>query len=337
MSQQPSKASKLMIYIAGVPSVSTKAELIEYFQEFGKIKSIESRFCRGENTRNPAIGSPSKVYWLLEAQDQETYASILNFSPCIFQDRKLYLAPFKSGIDLVMHNNSIAKKRVLVKKVPRWLPEHSLIKAIEKGFGPVDTFFKFESDTSHPQKFGEAPKTRKAHTYSVTFKNKSDRDEVVRVGQIQLARDVVVAVEKFMHTSELRKIKQQTGVGDSVDHSKSPNLPFAKRSKIRSKAFKGIKNSAKTLDEFPSLISSQERRSLRADERLQKYLAPMRPEIYESTKPTERRYHEAKYGLVTTTDCTNLSGNFDWGLNVRFNLAQKTINRSFIGRVPDLY
>lgn len=325
MSQQSSPASNFLIYVAGVPSAATKEELKGFFERFGLIKSVEMRLCRGENNRNGSVGSPPKVYWLLEAVDHPTYKAILNCYPCIFCDRKLFLAPFKSGVDLVMHNNSIAKKRVLVKKVPHWLPEIALIRAIEKGFGPVDTYFKFQSDSIHFQKLEDSIKMRKTHTFSVIFQHKPDRDTIVRAGQLHIARDLVVTVEKFMHTSELRKNKQQGRLTriQSNQHGK-----LTRHRTGASKANQGANGSVRTLDDFSSLPLSGECPQFQAiDGRLQKYVELPSPHHSASSKPTQRIYYEQQQDSAVLTRLALSSASFGAEENIRFNLAPSTISR----------
>ena len=324
MSQQSSPASNFLIYVAGVPSAATKEELKGFFERFGLIKSVEMRLCRGENNRNGSVGSPPKVYWLLEAADHSTYKAVLNCYPCIFCDRKLFLAPFKSGVDLVMHNNSIAKKRVLVKKVPHWLPEIALIRAIEKGFGPVDTHFKFQSDSNHLQKLEDSTKMRKTHTFSVIFQHKPDRDAIVRAGQLQIARDLVVTVEKFMHTSELRKNKQQTRL---TRIQFNQNGKKTRQKAGTSKAHQGANGSVKTLDDFSSPLSVVGPQFQAIDGRLQKYLEIPSSHHSAPPKPTQRIYYEQKQDSAVLTRLALSSASFGAEENIRFNLAPSPISR----------
>lgn len=327
MSQQSSPASNFLIYVAGVPSAATKEELKGFFERFGCIKSVDMRLCRGENSRNVSVGSPPKVYWLLEAADHSTYKAILNCYPCIFSERKLFLAPFKSGVDLVMHNNSIAKKRVLVKKVPHWLPEIALIRAIEKGFGPVDTFFKFQSDSNYLQKTEDSTKMRKTHTFSVIFQNKPDRDAIVQAGVIEIAKDLVVTVEKFMHTSELRKNKQQ---GRLTKLQSTRNGKQGKKLISGSKAHPGANKSVQTINDFSSPSSGLVPRFQAVDGRLQKYLNTPSSHYSACSKPTQRIYHQQKQDSAGMTRPALSSASFSAEENMRFNLAPSPMSRQNI-------
>jgi len=180
---------------------------MEFFQKLGPVKSVQPRLCQAELSRQNSPDALPKVYWLLEAEDITSYKAILGMEPCIFRGRKLYLAPFKSGTALIMHNNSIARRRALIKRVPSWLSEYALINLIERAFGPVFTYFRYQSDKSEFGSVRPASRIRKFFTYSVTFENKSDRDDIVNAGCIQIAQDVVVTVEKFVHKNAKKKKK----------------------------------------------------------------------------------------------------------------------------------
>jgi hypothetical protein len=216
-----------MIFIAGVPSESTKSELIEYFQKLGKIKSIQPKLCQTKPSRINSAPGQAKLYWLLEAADYISYVMILDYEDCYLKGRKLHLAPFKSGTSLIMYNNIIARRRALIKKVPSWFPEQKLINLIERGFGPLASYFRYKPDKDDSPVLDAPSRIRKFLTYSVTFQIKSDRDDIVRVRCIHIAHDIKATVEKYVRRNarkhKILSAQQKSGEDSTEANTGSPN------------------------------------------------------------------------------------------------------------------
>lgn len=199
----------LSIFLAGAPGTSSAFSLQQFFQQFGKIYSVEAKPCRGEELVSSQKTSKPKYFWIIRTSDKETFDRIMSARPIYFAGRKLHLTAFRSGIQLILHNHRTSKKRVLVKRVPTWIDESYLINLIEQNYGKIQTYFRFEPDPSKPQNANLSAPARHSFTYSVTFLRKSDRDSIIAEGRLQIAKDVSVPVEKFMHTAELRKVQMQ--------------------------------------------------------------------------------------------------------------------------------
>ena len=199
----------LSIFLAGAPGTSSAFSLQQFFQQFGRINSVEAKPCRGEELVSSHKASKPKYFWIIRTSDKETFDRIMSARPIYFAGRKLHLTAFRSGIQLILHNHRTSKKRVLVKRVPTWIDEAYLINLIEQNYGRIQTYFRFEPDPSKPQNANLSGPARHSFTYSVTFLRKSDRDLIVAEGRLQIAKDVSVPVEKFMHTAELRKVQTQ--------------------------------------------------------------------------------------------------------------------------------
>jgi hypothetical protein len=321
---------KLLIFIAGAPAKSTKHELLEFFRRIGSINSIQPRLCRGDLRRETLPYPPTKVYWLLEASDLASYYAILGSEPCMFQDRKLYLAPFKSGTQLIVHNNGIAKRRVLVKKVPSWLPETSLMAMIEKGFGPIATYFKFQSDVSNLETLQDTQKPRRFFTYSVTFQNKSDRDDIVSSGFVQITQDVAVAVEKFVHLSVSKK-KKLSEQNAEVPTNLNPSLKSLYETQTCiSKHQDSFANNTQEWSE--ELLTDSRQESQADDRRVSIKRNHLASSALRDTKPTQRNYHLGQQKLVgqAAGRCIN-KNSFQDDRNLRFNIAENPF--TFNGRV----
>jgi hypothetical protein len=328
-----------MIFIAGVPSVSTKHELMEFFQSFGPIKSIQPRLCQTELSRQNSAEALPKVYWLLEAADMTSYKSILAVEPCIFRGRKLYLAPFKSGTALIMHNNSIARRRALIKRVPSWLSEHALINLIERGFGPIFTYFRYQSDKSEFGSIRPTSRIRKFFTYSVTFENKSDRDDIVNAGCIQIAQDVLVTVEKFVHKNAKKKKK--------LSKKSKPNVALAFADTDPQQAL-----DSESALEYQKHLSAKQTRELSFDTLQADWYSSWLDEGNEIgdlirfdlpsprpyPKPTQREYHLMKPNQVTNTNYVGNKKNPIEDENLRFNIVELPVskNGSLIQEPPRL-
>jgi hypothetical protein len=330
MSQYPGSKSRLLIFIAGASSVCTKQELMVFFQRFGPIKNIQPKLCQGAaNNRSNTATTSAKVYWLLQVADPGTYNTILNLDPCIFQGRKLYLAPFKSGIQLIIHNNGIAKRRILVKKVPTWFSESALIGLIEKQYGSVVTYFKFESDKPNYDTVEDFPKTRRVYTCSVTFKKKSDRDEIVKVGHLQLTPDVSVTVEKFVHLSAMRanvpvsKVKLGESRNHATESLDSTELGTHGHGIITERAQPNFKSKQNLVGTEPVFDTHGSRNRVSG-------ILPIRN--LDSTKPTKREYHRFQRSVtVAETSYVDVSEHHKQQVNLRFNLAGIPINRMPVG------
>jgi hypothetical protein len=311
---------KLLIFIAGAPAKATKHELLEFFRRLGCISSIQPRLCRGDLKRETSPSPPTKVYWLLEAADPASYYAILGSEPCIFQDRKLYLAPFKSGTQLIVHNNGIAKRRVLVKKVPSWLPETSLMAMIEKGFGPIATYFKFQSDISNLEIIQDIQKPRRFFTYSVTFQNKSDRDDIVRAGFVQITQDVAVAVEKFVHLSVSKKKKLLEQQAEVPTHFNPSLQNLYETQETTSKYHDSFANRTQEWSEEPLTDS---RPDSQADDRKVSIKRDYQgSSALKDTKPTKRNYHLGQSKLSGRAGGRWFNHAFHDDANLRFNIVE---------------
>lgn len=236
MQQRRAAESKdsLTIFLAGAPGTSSANSLQQFFSQYGRINSVEAKPCRGEELVSSLKASKPKYFWIIKTFDKETFDRIMSARPIFFSGRKLHLTAFRSGIQLILHNHRTSKKRVLVKRVPTWIEEAYLINLIEQQYGKIQTYFRFEPDPSRPQNSNSSGPSRNSFTYSVTFLSKSDRDSIIAEGRLQVAKDVWVPVEKFMHTAELRKVqmqpkmapsKRQTVVASAAGLSEQKNSP----------------------------------------------------------------------------------------------------------------
>lgn len=204
-----SNQDSLSIFLAGAPGTSSARSLLEYFRQFGDVRAVEPKPCRGEEALLSSGNKKPKHFWILRTGDRQTYEKILAARPCYFAGRKLHLTPFRTGIQLILHNHRTSKKRVLIKRVPIWVDQRGLIDSIERQYGVVQTYFRFEPDPSKQLHSNLSSQVRNSYTYSVTFCNKIDRDSILEAGRLTISPEVSVPVEKFMHTAELRKTQMQ--------------------------------------------------------------------------------------------------------------------------------
>jgi hypothetical protein len=321
--------SKLLIFVAGAPAKATKQELIEFFSTFGSVKSIQPRLCYGGVVRSKLSGNSPKVYWLVKAADHISYTAILNAEPCIFQGRNLYLTSFRTGVQLIVHNNAIAKRRVLIKRVPNYLPEDAFISVIEIGYGPVESFFRFQSDKHHHQNAELSTKSRKYYTYSVTFSNKADRDEIVNAGQVQIAQDITVVVEKFKHLSPMKKQTMTQKTPSSLGPSKNFSSGESLLPQILQKGDESAIATAKSLTRLSKPVASSNGESRTDDRSLQETLKfPSSGSLECCFKPTSRDYHAYRHQSIAETGNQTHQKQPHEDPNLRFNWATNSISRN---------
>jgi hypothetical protein len=222
-----------------------------------------------------------------------------------------------------MHNNSIARRRALVKRVPSWLSEHALINLIERAFGPIFTYFRYQSDKSEYGSVRPNSRIRKFFTYSVTFENKSDRDDIVNAGCIQIAQDVLVTVEKFVHKNAKKKKK--------LSKKSKPNVAFAFED-IDSQQLLTSESALENQKQF----SAKQNRELSSETLLVDWYGSWLDEGNEFgnlircelpspkhfPKPTQREYHLLKPQQATITDNTNDERFPIEDKNLRFNIVE---------------
>ena len=281
--------SILRIHVAGVPSRVKQSELLHFFESFGPIVSVEPRPCKEDITISP--GKSSKTYWVLRLANEDTYLRILSEKQVVLFGRSIHVSPMFSGRDLIMHNRENTKKRVLIKKVPSWVTEEQLLSAIESQIGKVEAYFKYETDSHKAKKHDSKKKIRKVCTYSVTMQEKSDRDQLIALGQLKLTAEISVPVEKYIslrmqapsNNSSIPTQPPRLSAKPSEYSSLQVKVPEFKRNRDDRNSFSqsthfGASPALEKPPELPDLFYF-------GDSREAPLLVP------EHLKPTQKRYH----------------------------------------------
>jgi hypothetical protein len=311
------------IYVAGVHSRTKPLELLHFFESFGPIVSVEPKPCKADTATDtkPSKSGAQKSYWIIEARDSQTYNKILTSKNCILFGRSLCLLPFMDGEDLILHSKLKSKKRVLIKKVPSWVTEEQLLAAIESQIGKVEAYFKYETDSHKAKKLDSKKKIRKVCTYSVTMRNKQDREKFVQAGHLKLTSDITVQVEKYISK------KSQMEKNPPEDYAKPvPNLrkdSFNQRPKLGLQVRIDIAKTGWTRKSFSQSTQIGVSPALRAPNKDQQTSQSFifggaesgdEDLVLDHFKPTQKRYHCFHRNQIHKLKLTTLEES-----NLRFN------------------
>jgi len=137
------------IFATGIEYRTPISQIYDLFSQYGQIIDISEVVKRIDHkpldmqkwTGEICSGSCSFL-----TSDARTAKRILDTATFSLNKRIITCAPFKSGRALQIENMERNGRKVLLKKVSSHIPESHIKAIIENMFGPVETFYAFETD-----------------------------------------------------------------------------------------------------------------------------------------------------------------------------------------------
>lgn len=213
------------IFVSGFSKHTTAGQVWEYFSGFCKlhVEKYES-FFKSNPTNQQFPGGDG--YFVLHGLNLTAYNHILQV-PHLFAGRSLETSPLKSGTELIVHNYQRNLRKVLLKKVPLFLSQESLLAQLTQAFGPVERIFSYKSDKIVTAALCAAH--QKTSTYSVTFRHKVAATKAADQNTMEVTTErgqFVCFIDKFCRS----KLDQPNLM---EDHSYSPSATKASGEEIR--------------------------------------------------------------------------------------------------------
>lgn len=131
-------------------------------------------------------------YCLVRVESSKDYYCLLNTRNLFLHGRRLITKPFLSGMALVKENRNNNRRRILVKNVPKFIPQKELKKYLERRFGPIEEFYHLL-----PFDSSKAATNKSKVCYSVMFQN-SIQETIKGPIELEIRPNTTVIAEKFL-------------------------------------------------------------------------------------------------------------------------------------------
>ena len=230
------------VFVTGIPRKTNIKLIVDYFIQFGSItvQPYKSYFKKNPNkNQNYQTNkfSGGNGYCLISTTSQSVYQNIMNHPEHNFQGRTLGISKYMSGKDLILYNNRIRGKRVIIKKVPSSFSLDELKSFIEQNYGPVQQIYVFKGDKSEDAT--KKHETRKNQAYSVVLHEKKDAKALADKEELVLPSGNTAIVQKFKRNRPNDEVKVQKEVVNVKSEQKiQDELTDNHSNKISGKSFR---------------------------------------------------------------------------------------------------
>ncbi len=215
------------VYVAGIPTKTTKKEISSYFSQFGPITSVET-FENDEASGTSAAGSKRiKGYCVISTYSKQAYASILGYPEHMMFGRGILCAKYQEGSKLMRLNRLNNQKRVVIKIVNGDLKQEELKSFLDINAGKVEVLHELKPDhfMSAPGSASSDAKTKQftscgasntvsCKSFSVMFADKFHAQVLISKGSLQGPRNNILTIERFK--------PQSKKIGDATLASTAP-------------------------------------------------------------------------------------------------------------------
>ena len=239
-----SSGTKFSVYVAGIPTKTTRHEIETYFCQFGKIDDVQTfNNCQqaGRESKDANQGR-NKGYCVLLTSCRQTYNTILDFQKHTIFGRSILCAKYQEGSKLMRLNRLNNQRRVIIRNVPAEFKQDELQVYFDTIIGKVDILYEFKEDGSLHQNFIQdmeksPPNSSSTKSYSVMFSEKSDAQTLIGQGKVQGPRNCLLLVDRYKPQSKRRNDSDQIEMQSKVDYTTSKDrscFTTAIRNSIRS-------------------------------------------------------------------------------------------------------
>lgn len=216
------------VYVAGIPTKTTKKEIFSYFSQFGPITQVET-FDNAEASGFSAAGFRRiKGYCVVTTSNKQAYASILGFSTHMMFGRSILCAKYQEGSKLMRLNRLNNQRRVVIKILNGDLKQEDLKSFLDLNVGRVEVLHELKPDyfmfTTGGQSGLDTSKTNTlcgnnnvvpSKAFSVMFSDKNHAQAMISKGNLLGPRNIALVIERFK--------PQSKKIGDTTEVSTAPN------------------------------------------------------------------------------------------------------------------
>lgn len=189
------------LFVAGFPSGTNYQIVIHFFKRISPCITVST-----DEGDDHASRMAQKGCYFIICPDSVVAHGLVHNKYLSFMGRTLTVMPHKSGVDLIIQNKKLKKRRVILKRVPWFVEEHHLRKLLETSFGPLQLFFQLRHDNLNKKQVSTA-KFTKFKSYSAYFINLNDAKRLAAQGTIALEDGTVIAVHRYPeHKSNLPQL-----------------------------------------------------------------------------------------------------------------------------------
>jgi len=197
MLKEGGQPQALTIFVSGLPAKTTPEEILNHFLRFGMARlqklsvTLDSEKSKGVSKITADI---RRGFCVLIAADPLSFSGILGSSDSEFLGRRLGVQPLRTGSELADYNALINARRVILKRVPREIPEAVVHRQVEESFGTVLRLYRFESEDRARRR--KSTRLGQMSSYSVEFHS---IDSAVQAGNLFLLviGEVKISVELY--------------------------------------------------------------------------------------------------------------------------------------------
>lgn len=197
---QAGSYSNLKIYVSGFPSHVCNDEIEDYFSWFGQAKVIKGgnpAYQRYRPNLQEQISQESflerqarKNYLILSCDQVATKDRILNYPQLYYQGSAIYCSDYKTGVELIIHNQKMNQRRCILRKVPLNFTRDDVSHAISRLAGPIESLFVYE-----PLREREVVRH---YSVSITFKHRDSLTALLHASEEGIFFDEQrISVEKY--------------------------------------------------------------------------------------------------------------------------------------------
>ena len=188
-SSLPGDAQASRLFVTGLSKDTSLQSILAYFSSFGY---VQARLLRKD------AGRPGSSYGsccLVAASSRAVAQSILAHREHYLEGRLLHVSVFLEGAALQAHNDTINKRRVVVKGVPATLLLDALRQSLEARFGRTESVYFFKQSPAARSIRGSRGPSRPL-TASVVFCSSQSARQATSAGQVPVAGHLL-AVQEF--------------------------------------------------------------------------------------------------------------------------------------------
>lgn len=177
------------IYVSGFGHNRNPSLLLDYFSQYGPVSidwsSIQSSGAGSQQEKKsigkgidqdfPCQKKKSKNYLVLYCQDRRTYEAILRQQYHWCDGTQIVCFEFKSGIQLIMHNQKLNQRRVILRRVPTTVTSEEVIEFMHEIAGNVESIYVYPTLSKG--------KAHQHYSTSVTFEHKRGLKALINFDQ----------------------------------------------------------------------------------------------------------------------------------------------------------
>lgn len=185
------KSESHKLFVAGFPSGTSPQIVLQFFKriDYSISLSVDEY---GEHATRMA----QKGCFIMNCPDPGVARGLVLNRYLSFYGRTLTVMPHKSGVELIIQNKKLKKRRVILKRVPWFVEENYLTRLLESCFGPLQLFFQLRHDNMNKKQVSAA-KFTKYKSYSAYFINLQDAKKLAAQGTIALEDGSVITVHRY--------------------------------------------------------------------------------------------------------------------------------------------